>query len=226
MKRTLIANKTNFDRPWAAEFLGQIFRPGMHVCVLTTEHDEGWASSSGDWEHQYGESGDFRYDIERPLRNYGIRSFSWLDPQRDEEQQIRRTIRDCDVTVLFGTDPSVCMDVLEDHGLTDVILDSPGILVTLSEVSAAVCGEFENEALYDRSLRQGLGIMNGAHLCMHYDESEEQLRRMIRQLEIHGGSLLVLSEQSGVYLEDGHIELLGDAFIADDSDLEELYSLL
>ena len=142
------------------------------------------------------------------------------------EDTIRRTIRDCDVTVLFGTDPSVCMDVLEDHGLTDVILDSPGILVTLSEVSAAVCGEFENEALYDRSLRRGLGIMNGAHLCMHYDESEEQLRRMIRQLEIHGGSLLVLSEQSGVYLEDGHIELLGDAFIADDSDLEELYSLL
>jgi hypothetical protein len=36
----------------------------------------------------------------------------------------------------------------------------------------------------------------------------------------------VLSEKSGLYIENGSLELLGDAFIAEDSDLDELYSLL
>ena len=49
---------------------------------------------------------------------------------------------------------------------------------------------------------------------------------MIRMLERDGLSILVLSERSGVYLEEGHVELLGDAFIADENDLDELYSLL
>ena len=226
MKRVLIANKTNFDRPWAAEFLSGVFRPDMRVCILTTEHDEGWASSTGDWEAAYGEESDYRYDIERPFRSFGIRQFLWCDPRRDEEAMIRRAIGSSDVLVLFGNDPAVCMDVLEDHDLRDAVCSSHGILVTLSEVSSVLCGEFENESLYDRSLREGLGILKGAHLCMHYDESEEQLRRMIRLLEIHGGSLIVLSAKSGVYFEEGHIELLGDAFIADAGDLEELYALL
>ena len=226
MKRTLIANKTNYDGPWAAEFLSEVFSRQMSACVLTTESGEGWSNSSADWESRFGEAADFRYDIERPLRSYGISSFRWYDPQRDDDDAIRRGIRESDITVLFGTEPSVCMDVLEDHDLKEAILSSPGILIVLSEAALTVCRDFENEEYYDRSAREGLGILKGAHLCMHYDESEEQLRRMIRQLEIHGGSLLVLYERSGVYLDDGHIELLGDAFIADERDLEELYSLL
>ncbi len=226
MKRTLIANKTNYDAAWAAEFLSGVFRSGMTVCVLTTEEREGWANGSADWESRFGETADLRYDIERPLRSYGIRRFRWFDPQRDDDEQIRRGILESDITVLFGTEPSVCMDVLEDHDLVSALLSSPGILIALSEAALTVCREFENEALYDRSARKGLGILQGAHLCMHYDESEEQLRRMIRLLETQGGSLLVLSAGSGVYLEEGHIELLGDAFIADEQDLEELYSLL
>ncbi len=226
MKRTLIVNKTNFDGSWAAEYLSGIFQPGMSVCVLTSEMDEGYTSGVEDWETQYGSGSDFRYDIERPFRNFGIRSFIWCDSHRDDPEQIRTRIRNASVCVLFGTSPSACMNVLEDGDLIEPLMSTEGILVTISEVSEIVCREFENEELYDRGIRRGLGILQAAHLCMHYDESEEQMRRMIRQLETDGGNLLVLSERSGVYLEDGHIELLGDAFIAEENDLDELYGLL
>ena len=226
MKRTLIANRTNYDRPWAADYLRHVIRPDMHAVIVPTRTDEGYASGTPDWESSFGKGSDLRYDMERPLRSYGVRSFRWLDHGRDDPEAMEQAILHADITVLFGSDPFEAMNMIEDNNLRSALLHGQGMLITLSEVSSVVCAQFENESMYDRGVREGLGLLGGAHLCMHYDESEEQMRRMIRQLEDEGGSLLVLSDQSGVYLEDGHIELLGDAFIADEGDLEELYSLL
>ncbi|MBQ9328369.1 MAG: hypothetical protein IJ225_07525 [Solobacterium sp.] len=226
MRQTLIVNKTNYDKPWAAEFLSGILRSDMKVCVISDAADEGWTMDREGWDTRFGEDSDFRYDIERPLRSYGIRYFFWYDPYRDEAEPLASKIRESDITVLFGTNPVSCMDTIMDLGIEELLIHGNGLLITISEVSSLLCGSYEVEEAGIRSVREGLGILSAASLCMHYEEHEEQLARMIRLLEVLGGSLLVLSENSGVYLDGTHIELLGDAFIADESDLEELYALI
>ena len=89
-----------------------------------------------------------------------------------------------------------------------------------------LAAQFETGDEYERSERDGLARIPLIRFHMHYSETEEELRKMIRYLETDSRPLIVLSEKSGLYIENGSLELLGDAFIAEDSDLDELYSLL
>ena len=73
--------------------------------------------------------------------------------------------------------------------------------------------------------REGLGVLSGFHLLMNYREEPEQLQTIIRCLETGDESVIIVPEQGGVMFDYGNIELLGNAFIADERDLDELYSL-
>ena len=222
MKQTLIANRTNYDAPWAADFLRSLFHPGMKAVILPPIEQEGWASERDAWLAEFGRDSDHRYDMERPLRSYGIREFVWWDGDSLSLEHLFSEIEEADVLVIFGDDPHPCMRMLEDTGLDEAVKQFDGVLVVLSEAAQIVTARFGER--YE--MQEGLGLIQGASLCMHYDESEAQMRKMIHTLETQEPHVLVLSDRSGVYFEEGHIELLGDAFIAEEEDLEELYALI
>ena len=220
MRRILIANQTNYDQDWAAATLVQLLHPSMKAAVLPMEADEGWASDAMQYREQFAASSDYHYDIERPLRSYGLRAFRWLE--MSESLSLNRD----DVLCLFGRDGETCMNLLQDYGLEEQISGYGGMMIVLSEAAHILEGEFEAGGEYDRYICRGLGILSGIHFLMHYEQSEENIKEMIRMLETDGKPILVLSEKSGVLFEEGRVELLGDAFIAEERDLDELYSLL
>ena len=224
MRQLLIANRTGYDRDWAASVLADIFHRDMKAAILPLEYEEGWASDRIAAADRFDAGSVRRYDVERPLRAYGIRRIHWL--LDSDPGEIRSVLRASNVLCLFGSDPSRCMDRIEDLGLEAEIRSFDGILIVLSTAASILEAQFESGDAWDCELREGLGVLPGVHFLMHYEESEESIRKMIRMLERDGRPILVLSDRSGVYLEEGHIELLGDAFIADENDLDELYSLL
>jgi len=223
--RFLVVNKTNYNEVWAGEFLHTVLRPGMRAVILPLGYDEGWAMEADVWNRDFEESSERHEDLERPLRTYGIQDFSWIDFHRESEGSAADKLKDADICVLVGTDPAAAMERIEDLALEDALKQFDGILITLSEISHILEASFETGDLYERAEREGLGLLQ-IRFHMHYSETEEELRRMIRYLERDDRPLIVLSEKSGLYVGDGTLELLGDAFIAEDSDLDELYSLL
>ncbi len=225
-QRYLIANKTNFDQVWAAEYLHGVIGREMHALIIPLGHDEGWASDAGIWEDQFSSESDYHYDLERPLRSYGIRSITWMDFHQETSMSAAEKISQADLVMLAGDDPGAGMDRIEDLSLIEAFQNYRGLLITVSEISQILSAQFETGDEYERSERDGLALFPMIRFHMHYSETEEELRKMIRYLETDSRPLIVLSEKSGLYLENGSMELLGDAFIAEDSDLDELYSLL
>ena len=221
----LIVNKTNYGDRWAGEFLHTILRPGMQAAILPLGYDEGWAKEADDWSRDFETSGERHEDLERPLRIYGIHSFNWIDFHRETERSAAEKLEEADICVLVGTDPAAAMERIEDLALEETLMRFDGILITLSEISHILEESFETGDEYDRQLHRGLGLLP-MRFHMHYSETEEELRKMIRYLESDNRPLAVLSEKSGLYVGNGVLELLGDAFIAEDNDLDELYSLL
>ena len=224
MTQLLIASRTGYDKDWAASVLADIFHKDMKAAILPLEYEEGWASDRIEAASRFDAGSERRYDVERPLRAYGIRAIRWLVDCHPDA--IRAALKESDVLCLFGSDASQCMERMEDLGLEDAVRSFDGILIVLSTAASILEAQFEGGDAWDSELREGLGVLPGVHFLMHYEESEESIRKMIRMLERDGRPILVLSDRSGVYLEEGHIELLGDAFIADENDLDELYSLL
>ena len=225
-QRNIIVNKTNFDQIWAAEYLHSVIRKDMNALIIPLDHDEGWASDAGAWGDQFSSESDFHYDLERPLRSYGIHRITWIDFHQESSESASLKIRQADLVMLAGDDPGAGMDWIEDLGLTRAFQSYQGLLITVSEISQILAAQFETGNEYERSERDGLALIPLIRFHMHYSETEEELHRMIRYLETDSRPLIVLSEKSGLYIENGSLELLGDAFIAEDSDLDELYSLL
>ncbi len=223
VQNILVANQTNYDQDWAASSLIQILRRGEKAVILPLEYDEGWAVDAMEFQERFASGSDFHYDVERPLRAYGIRDIQWMDFHGALKSE---SCSDADILCIVGTDPDQCMERIHDLGLEDMLSSFHGLLILLSESAHILEQEYESESGYDRLMMEGLGILSGVHFLMHYDESEEQIRKMIRMLETDGKPLFVLSKKSGVLIADGHIDLLGDAFIAEENDLDELYSLL
>ena len=224
--RFLVVNKTNFDQPWAAEFLSQLFSSDMHVMILPLGHDEGWASDAGAWKERFDEVSAYHYDLERPFRSYGMKSFRWIDYHDVSSAEVKSALAESELCVLVGTDPAACMERIEELDIRDALSSYHGILVLLSEAAHILEASFETSDDVTRDMHEGLGILPFVKFHMHYAETEEELRHMIRLLEADEKPVLVLSDQSGVYFEGRSFELLGDAFIAEDSDLDELYALL
>lgn len=224
MRKILITCRTGYDRDYAASTLLEVFQRDMKAAVLPLEYEEGWASDRMEAVRRFDHRSDRRYDIERPLRAYGVKNFTWLVGLSPEETEKR--IKESDILCLFGEDASECMERIEDLGLYETIRNYDGILIVLSAAARILEDTFETGEDRDRRTISGLGILSAVHLLLHYDESEEAVGKMIRMLERDGQPILVLSEQSAVYLEEGRLELLGGAFIADENDLDELYSLL
>ena len=222
----LIVNKTNFSQSWASSFLGTIMHKDMRVVILPLGYDEGWASDKNEWHDQFHTSGDVAYDVERPFRAYGVHHFNWLDFHRENPFSVAQKIRNSDVCVLIGTDPEAAMERIEDLELRKTLQMYRGLLVTLSEVSHILETEFESGEEADRRQKEGLGLIPSMRFHMHYSETEEELRTLIRYLETDSKPVIVLPEKAGFYLSEGTVELLGDAFIAEDNDLDELYSLV
>lgn len=61
---------------------------------------------------------------------------------------------------------------------------------------------------------------------MNYVQSDEMLQYISAIIEMHGQKVLVCPKNSGILLTDTSTELFGEAFIADQKDLDEIYNLM
>lgn len=227
--QVLLVNKTNYDQDWAAETLIDVIRPDMRALIMPLSYDEGWSSDAGLFQDVFARGSDYHYDLERPLRSYGIpeKNIRWIDFHRDDPSVIREQIAKADILCLVGSDPMECMERIEDLGLKDALVHYRGILIAVSAASKILQDMYyatmdESE---DFHYEEGLGILSDVDLDIHYFEDRYHLAGIIHSLEERGVPQIILPDTGGVLIDSGHVNLLGNAFVADVKDLDEVYEL-
>ncbi len=225
----ILTNDTNYGQNWAKEMLEDVIRPGMKAVILPLSYDYGWASDARDWQIRYEESGNYHYDLFRPLLGYGLKrkDIRILDQYGDDPADMVTVIGRSDILVLVGEDPDDCMLRIEDLGLYDVIRGYGGIVIGLSAGAKIMQESYyvtPDDGMPFR-YREGLGLAGGFDLDIHYRQDLYHLAGIIRSLETQQLPLIVLPERSGILILGDEVILMGEAFAAQPKDLDELYRL-
>ncbi|MDO4194127.1 MAG: hypothetical protein Q4D24_12545 [Erysipelotrichaceae bacterium] len=226
----ILLNSTNFDQEWAGQTLISILKPHMKTVILPLSYDYGWASDADDWRIRYESGSDYTYDLLRPFRAYGIteEDITLMDYYSEDPDEMEYRIEHSDLLVLLGEDPNQCMERLDDLYLISAIRSYSGIVMGLSAGS-----KIQQEAYFktidddmEFSYRQGLGLLHGFDLDTHYVQDVFHIMGIIRSLETQNLPVVVMPEKGGIVISGNQFALMGEAFVADERDLDELYLLL
>ena len=227
--RILLVNKTNYDQDWAAESLIDVIRPDMHALILPLAYDQGYSSDADIYRERFSQGSAYRYDLERPLRSYGIpqENISFLDYYKDSGNVMRDKIRKSEIVCLVGNDPMECMQRIEDLDLESTLKNYDGVLIAVSAAAKILQDLYYDTLDEDKYFHyeQGLGILSGVDLDIHYMEDKFHLEGIIHSLQERAVPQIIMPEIGGALIDRGNINLLGNAFLADGKDLDEVYSL-
>lgn len=223
----ILLNINNFDEPWAYGTLEHFLHPGTKVLILPLSYDDGWINDDFEWKERYGRKGLEHKDIVRPFRAYGIKekAIKWINYYEDDHDSCVRKIREADVLFFTGGYPGWMLQRLYDLDLMDEIRNFDGIIMGTSAGAMIQFDEFHltPEEDYEFQYYEGLGLLSGFDIEVHYEEDLTHIESIIRTIEDTGKAVICTPNEGGVLIDGDHFELLGGSFVLDTDDLDALY---
>ncbi len=225
----VLLNLSNFDEPWAYGTLENYLCEGMKVLVLPLSYDEGWITDAHEFRERYGKGTDDYDDIVRPFLSFGIKEedVSWISYYEDDQESAIRKINGADVLFFTGGYPDWMLQRLYDLGIKEAISRFDGIVMGASAGALIQLDLYHltEEDGYEYQIQEGLGLLEGFDLDVHFEQDLKHVTGLIRSLEDMGRSIVCMPNRGGMLVDGDHFELLGDAFITDMNDLDELYEI-
>ena len=223
----ILLNVSNFHESWAYEALAPYLNQDSHVLILPLSYQEGWITDAMEWRDRYGKGTKLYDELVEPFFMYGVkeRNIRWINYYEDTHASAVRKIEEADVLFFTGGYPDWMMQRLYDLGIQETIRAYDGIVMGTSAGALIQLDEFHltPEEDYEYQYQEGLGLLSGFDIEVHYEDTPEHILSMIRALEDTGKTIAVLPNKGGLLIEEGRFELLGEAFLLDLNDLDELY---
>lgn len=221
----IILNRTNFNEEWAYEYLHDILAADMHVLIMPLFADEGWADDSAAFAQKYHRGSRTYEKIAGPFHAYQItdEQIQWFNPYLDDRHALQSRLQSSSLIYLIGNDPDDMMECIEDKEIQDDLRNYAGIFMSNASGSKIMMDEYASDHAWNQESGRGLGILQGFSLETGYIEDEKHLHRMIRSIEEKGRAVFGCPDKAGILIRDGHYDLMGDAFICSDEDLDHLY---
>ena len=223
----VLLNLSNFDAPWAYGSMENLLSPDTKVLILPLSYNEGWITDAQEWQERFARGTDEYEELVRPFLMFGIpeSSISWINYYEDTQESCIRKIQMADVLFFTGGYPDWMMQRLYDLGIQETIQNYNGIVMGTSAGALIQLDEFHltPEEDYEYQYQYGLGLLSGFDIDVHYEEDLKHVEAIIRALEDNGKPVIAIPNEGGVIIDGDYFEMMGDAFMLDLDDLDDLY---
>ena len=211
----VLLNLYNFQEDWAFEELSQVLHPQQRVCLLPLSFHEDWVQNPQDWQREFGPASQHAAELLAAFGAYGIpaEQIESVNYFLDDPQSARDKVEGADVLFFTGGFPDKMMARLEELELCDVIRQHPGVIMGASAGALIQLDQYHltPDADYDHfQVHQGLGLLEGFEIEVHYEGNEDQLASIDWALNQRQVPIFAIGNQGGVLLGDGDCALLGD----------------
>lgn len=221
----ILLTRPDFQEAWAYESLQYILTKEMRVLVLPLGHDEGWAADGESFEYHYCKGSRAYEQIVAPFRVYQIKDSDvhWLNPYQADHTALQTALKNSDVVYLCGKDPDAMMECIQDHEFEKELIQYQGIFMGDAAGSKIMMDEYFSDQEWKEENGHGLGLLQGFTLETGYIEDVIHLKHIIRSIEEKGKAVFGCPAKAGVLIQNGHYDLLGDAFTCSEDDLDRIY---
>lgn len=210
-RANILLNYYNFDGDWARPHLEKFLKNRPHVLILPLAYRETQAWDDQSWQSVYGKNGEKYENILRPFLSYGYseKEVEWLNPYKsDGLAQLKRA----EFLFFTGGMPEKAQKRLDDLGLTVVVRQFDGIVAGASAGAMLQLETYHvtpDEDYSDYGLWQGLGLVGGIDLEVHYLATPLQDSCALRAHREHGLPVYKMWHEGGLLIEKGKITPMG-----------------
>ena len=227
----ILLNINNFSQPYAYDTLRQIIKPEMHVLIIPWSYHEDYIRSAEDFDREYGKNGAQYEEIAAEFMSYGIkrRNIRVLHYYKDSKRIARSKFYHADILFLTGGYPDRFLYRIDHVGIRSLIQSFPGIVMGTSAGAMIQLDRYHvtpEEEGQDYEYHEGLGLLSGFDIEVHYEDSFAHLSSLIIDLKLHGTPIFALPNTGGMIVNGEDYLLLGDAFPIDEEDIEDLQDTL
>ncbi|MBR2810191.1 MAG: Type 1 glutamine amidotransferase-like domain-containing protein [Solobacterium sp.] len=223
----VLLNISNFDEPWAYGSLEPLLPPHSKVLILPLSYDEGWITDAYEYREKYGRGTEGYEELVRPFRAFGIDDddISWINYYEDDRDSALRKLENAEVLFFTGGYPDWMLQRLYDLGIKEDIAAFDGVVMGTSAGALVQLDEYHlnEEEGYPYQIQEGLGLIGGFDIDVHYEESETHMAGIIRSIEDMDRPVVCMPNDGGMILDGENVELLGGAFVLTRDNLDELY---
>lgn len=227
----ILLNINNFSEPWAYDELSEIIKPNMKVLIVPWSYHEDFITNAADFDREFGKGGPQYEEIAREFMNYGIkrRNIRVLHYYKDSRRMMRMKFFFADIVFFTGGYPDKFLYRIDKKNIRPFIEKFKGIYMG---TSAGAMIQFDHyhvtpeEEGQDYDYQDGLGLLSGFDIEVHYEEDFPHIASLLIDLQLHDTPIFALPNTGGMIVEDDDYMLLGDAFLIVPEDIPELQEVM
>ncbi len=221
----ILLNINNFSEDFAYDVLCDIIQPWMCVTIIPFSYHECWIDSEEQFDEHFMEGCDEFEDIVKEFNNYGISrdNIQILHYYRDDVDTCKEKISQSDILFLTGGYPDRFLYRIDEKQIRSDIQMFPGIIMGTSAGAMIQFDQYHvtpEEEGQDYEYHEGLGLLSGFDIEVHYEDSFEHLASLIIDLKLHDKPIFALPNWGGMIVDGDDYLLLGDAFEIDYEDID------
>lgn len=223
MERVL-CNTHKLNEPWLISYLNEYLKKDTKVLYFILDAGSSYNDEMLLLEDTFREGERAYEELVMPLEAYGIKrkniNFSFL--HESSLESLKDNISNYDVVIVYGNNTIYEVEEL----LYEALNNFKGLYIGINEGALLALEEYHHfEDEYERLY--GLGLLSGFTIDVLYKERAGHLENIIRYIEENDSSIVAFSDNGGgIIIGEGYMELLGEAFILGDDNLDELYGAL
>lgn len=227
----ILLNINNFSEEFAYESLSQIIQPNMKVLIIPWSYHEDFIQNADDFDREFGKGGPQYEEIAHEFMNYGIKrkNIKVLHYYKDNKRTAHSKFFFADILFFTGGYPDRFLYRIDHAGIRSLIQKFKGIVMGTSAGAMIQLDRYHvtpEEEGQDYEYHEGLGLLSGFDIEVHYEDSFEHLASLIIDLQLHGIEIFALPNNGGMIVDGDDMELLGDAFPISPEDIDELQETL
>ncbi|HIT61449.1 MAG TPA: Type 1 glutamine amidotransferase-like domain-containing protein [Candidatus Fimousia stercorigallinarum] len=227
----ILLNINNFSEPFAYEILKDIIKPYMRVLIVPFSYHEDYIHNAEEFDEHYSKGKEEFEDIAKEFMNYGIkrRNIQILHYYRDTRKTTHRKFHFADILFFIGGYPDRLMYRIDHLKLRPLIKKFKGIIMGTSAgamVQLDCYHQTPEEEGQEYDYGEGLGLLSGFDIEVHYEPSFLQLTSMITDLKYRGRPIYALPNKGGMIVDGEKIVLLGDAFRIGPEDIDDIQATI
>lgn len=221
----ILLNINNFSEDFAYDSLKEFITKDKKVLIIPLSFHEDWIKNEEDFNEHYAKGKEEYEDIAKEFMNYGIKrkNIKVVNYFKDSRKQIKSKLYFADIIFFTGGYPDKTLYRIDKLGIRNDLLKFKGIIMGTSAGAMIQFDKYHvtpEEEGQDYEYHDGLGMISGFDIEVHYEDSFEHLSSLIIDLKLHDKTIFALPNYGGLIYNDGNITLLGDAFELNKEDID------
>ena len=212
----VLLNYYNFDGEWARPHLGKIFFSKPRVLILPLAYRETQAWDNESFLSIYGKGGEKYDNILRPFLSYGYteQEIAWLNPYNVSDHIAE--IQNADLLFFTGGMPEKAIARMQELGIVEAVQGFKGTVMGASAGAMLQLTTYHitpDEDYAEYGVWQGLGLVTGIDLEVHYLATDTQQQCTARAVKETGLPVYQMWHEGGLLIENGKITVMGNVHL-------------